>query len=140
MVEASAIPGDEDSRLLAESTLLAAECARACLACAYACLAEREVDALRRCIRLAMDCADTCEAAGRLLLRANEPDFEVLQHLLDAVTVACRACADECARFSARYEHCRACHEVCARCATACARLREALDRRPPEPRVRHDA
>src|SRR3954451_7213506 len=100
MAEASAIPGSEDSRLLAESTLLTAECARTCLACAYACLAEREVEALRRCIRLAMDCADTCEAAGRLLLRPHEPDQELLEHLLLAVALACRACANECGRHA----------------------------------------
>jgi hypothetical protein len=140
MAEASAILDGEDSRLLAEGTLLTAECARVCLACAHACLAEREVEALRRCVRLTMDCADTCEAAGRLLLRPQEPDRELLQHLLDAVTIACRACAAECGRHAARFEPCRACQEVCARCAAACARLREALARVPPEPRSHHDA
>jgi hypothetical protein len=140
MAHASAIPGDEDSRLLAEATLLTAECARTCLAGAYACLAEREVESLRRCVRLTMDCADTCEAAGRLLLRPQDPDHEVLRLLLEAVSIACRTCAAECGRHAARFEHCRLCYEVCTRCADACTRLREALDRAPPEPRSHHDA
>jgi len=131
-----------DDPVLAESVaaavLSAAECAQACIACADACLAERRIEPLRRCVRLDLDCADICEATGRVLLRPHAPELEVLRRLLDATVLACRACAEECSQYAARHQHCRLCGEACLRCGEACTRLREAVDRLPPGALTRH--
>ena len=41
------------------------DCGQSCVACADACLAEDMVTDLRQCIRLNLDCADVCFAAGK---------------------------------------------------------------------------
>ena len=41
-------------------------CAQTCTSCADACLAEEMVAQMRQCIRLNLDCADICLAAGSL--------------------------------------------------------------------------
>lgn len=45
------------------------DCAQACTGCADACLAEDTVADLVKSIRLTADCADVCEASGRVLSR-----------------------------------------------------------------------
>jgi hypothetical protein len=105
-------------------------CAQACTSCADACLGEEDHLAhLVRCIRLNLDCADVCEATGRLLLRQTEPDWAVIRAQLEACVVACRSCGEECRRHaeSMGMEHCRVCAESCRRCADACERLLQAL-------------
>ena len=48
------------------------DCAQACTACADACLGEDALAELRQCIRLNLDCADICAAAGAV--RNHIPD------------------------------------------------------------------
>ena len=52
------------------------DCARSCTICVDANLAEEDVAEMRRCIRLCLDCADVCIAAGRVVSRqtAYEPE------------------------------------------------------------------
>ena len=99
------------------------ECEQCCVACADACLGEEQLDMLRRCIRLNLDCADTCGATARMLSRQTEPEWEVLQAQLEACRMACRMCADECAQHADMHDHCRTCADCCRRCAEACDRL-----------------
>ena len=89
------------------------ECARTCGACADACLAEETIAALRRCIRLNLDCADACDATGRMLSRQFEPNLDLLHRQLELCRLACEACGDECARHGERHEHCRRAAEAC---------------------------
>src|SRR5438093_9591052 len=72
------------------------DCAATCTSCADADLGEADVQELVRCVRLCLDCADVCGATGRILIRQTEPDLSVLRAAIEACTVACRACADEC--------------------------------------------
>jgi hypothetical protein len=58
----------------ASTSLLARGCCGR--VCADACLGEEKVEMLRRCIRLNLDCADVCNATGRMLSRQQEPDLE----------------------------------------------------------------
>jgi hypothetical protein len=95
-------------------------CATACTSCADACLAEQDVNDLIQCIRLDLDCADLCEATGRILLRQTAADPAVLRAAADACATACRACAAECERHAHHHEHCRVCAEACRRCEQAC--------------------
>ncbi len=98
-------------------------CAQACTSCADACLSEKSVADLRRCIRLDQDCADLCDALGRILTRGTETAPGLLQAALAACAEACGLCADECAGHAAMHEHCRICSEACRRCEQACRAL-----------------
>lgn len=99
------------------------DCAQACIACADACLGEGEVVNLVRCIRLDQDCADICDATGRILSRQTSRDASLTRALLEACAVACRACGDECDRHATRMTHCRVCAEACRACERACRAL-----------------
>jgi uncharacterized protein DUF326 len=99
------------------------DCSATCTACADACLGEPDVLELIRCIRLNLDCADVCDAVGRVLTRQTEPDLGVVRAALEACVVTCRACAEECERHAAHHDHCRVCAEVCRRCEQACSDL-----------------
>jgi hypothetical protein len=103
------------------------DCAASCTACADACLAEPDVAELTRAIRLNLDCADACETARRAVTRQTAPDLGVLRALVEACSVACASCRDECERHAAHHEHCRLCAEVCQRCKEACDDLLAAL-------------
>jgi hypothetical protein len=99
----------------------------ACTSCAHACLAEDHVQELTRCIRLNLDCADVCDATGRVLTRQTSFEPQLAQSMLDACVQACRACAEECERHADHHEHCRICAEACRRCEQACSDLRSSI-------------
>ena len=82
---------------------------------------------LVRCVRLNLDCADACEAAGRIAARQTAPDLGVVRKAVDTCAAACRACAEECERHADHHEHCRVCAESCRRCERACADLVAAI-------------
>ncbi|WP_345785267.1 four-helix bundle copper-binding protein [Roseisolibacter sp. H3M3-2] len=115
------LAGDEGALL--EAIEACVDCALTCSACADACLAEPGVAELRACIRLNQDCADICDATGRILARLTAPDSPVVGGLLRACLAACQACGAECERHAAHHDHCRACAEACLRCEEACGRL-----------------
>jgi uncharacterized membrane protein len=98
-------------------------CAFACTSCADACLAEEQVQELVRCIRLDLDCADVCDATGRVLTRQTSSEPGLARSMLEACAQACRVCAEECERHAAHHEHCRVCAEACRRCEQACEDL-----------------
>jgi hypothetical protein len=98
------------------------ECVVACTSCADADLAEAEVKELVLCIRLCLDCADVCDATGRVLTRqSSEP--QLTRTLLETCLQACGLCAEECERHAHHHEHCRVCAESCRRCERACVDL-----------------
>jgi hypothetical protein len=104
------------------------DCAATCTSCADACLGESDVPELVRCVRLNLDCADVCDATGRVVTRQTESDVGVVRAALEACVVACRACAEECDRHAAHHDHCRVCAEVCRRCEQACSELLASMD------------
>ena len=95
-------------------------CAQTCTVCADACIAEEMVAQLRQCIRLTLDCADLCLAAGSLASRRTGGNEQVLIAALQACGTACTTCAGECEKHAEMHEHCRICAEACRRCAAAC--------------------
>ena len=113
-----------DVALLAEAAQAAFDCAQTCTACANACLGEPNVADLVRCIRLNMHCADLCDTTGRLISRQENPDLA--RAILEACVLACRLCAEECARHS-HMEHCRVCADACRACEQSCQRVLAAL-------------
>jgi len=96
------------------------DCAQTCTSCADACLAEQKVEMLRQCIRLNLDCADICNAAGGIATRRTGSDERALVAVLEACGVTCGLCAEECERHAAEHEHCRICADSCRRCEQAC--------------------
>ena len=102
-------------------------CAATCTLCADDCLSEDDVDSLRKCIRLNLDCADVCTAAGRVAARQTEYDANVTRAILEACAQACRSCGDECERHADHHEHCRICADECRRCEEACRALLSAM-------------
>jgi hypothetical protein len=98
------------------------ECAQACTLCADACLGEQDVHRLLICIRMNLNCADICEATGRVLARSTALEWGVLFNQLQACLAACQHCALECERH-AHHEHCVVCFQACRRCEKACLDL-----------------
>lgn len=72
-------------------------CAQACTSCGDACLGEDMVQQMTQCIRLNMDCADICIAAGAIATRRTGSNEETIRRVLDACATACRLCGEECA-------------------------------------------
>ncbi|GAA4777178.1 four-helix bundle copper-binding protein [Citricoccus nitrophenolicus] len=119
--------GNIDRQKLDECIQACFECAQTCTACADACLAEDMVAELTRCIRLNLDCADICEATGRVLSRQTGNNAEVTRSLLAACRDACTACGEECAQHADMHGHCKVCAEACRRCEQACTELLASL-------------
>ena len=99
------------------------DCAATCTSCADACLGESMVKDLVPCIRLNLDCADICNATGRVLTRQTAPEPLVLRAQLQSCVQACRACGAECQQHAQMHEHCAVCADACRRCEQACNRL-----------------
>ncbi|WP_407178936.1 four-helix bundle copper-binding protein [Bradyrhizobium sp. STM 3562] len=97
-----------------------ADCAVTCTSCADACIAEASVADLKQCIRLNLDCADVCAMTAALASRRAGSDQEVLRSAIELCALACRLCAEECARHAQHHEHCKLCAEECRRCEEAC--------------------
>ncbi len=95
-------------------------CAATCTSCADACLGEDDVQELIRCIRLNLDCADVCEAAGKLLTRQTATEPRIVRSMVESCATTCRVCAAECQRHAEQHEHCRVCAAACRRCEEAC--------------------
>lgn len=108
------------------------DCAQSCNACADACLGEKQIDMLRRCIRLNQDCADICIATGRMLTRQQDPELRLVRAQLEACLIACQVCGDECAKHAQHHEHCRICAGACRTCADACEVALKALGSQAP--------
>ncbi|WP_394812889.1 four-helix bundle copper-binding protein [Streptomyces boetiae] len=119
--------GGVDREALARCIEACFSCAQTCTACADACLSEERIAELRACIRTNADCADICEATGRMLSRHTGYDANLTRAQLEACAMACRSCGDECARHAGMHEHCRVCAEMCRLCEQACNDLLRAL-------------
>lgn len=96
------------------------ECVKACSTCADACLGEGNVADLVNCIRLNLDCATICQAAGTVMARPSGMAWLSVQAQIAACMTACRLCGDECARHAGMHEHCRACAQACRACEDVC--------------------
>ena len=116
-----------DAEVLAELIDSCFECAQACTACADACIGEGDIQMLARCIRLDLDCADVCDATGRITSRQVAFEPEMARPVVDACARAVKLCGDECEQHAEHHEHCRVCMEACRRCEDACNRVLQAL-------------
>jgi hypothetical protein len=102
------------------------KCVQACTSCADADLVEDDIQEMRTCIALCLNCADVCDVTARLLSRPAHWDQFVAHRLLQACVRVCTNCADECARHAQHHRHCAICEKVCRECERACQALLDA--------------
>ena len=126
MLSATPVTSPFHDAELAAAIDACAETATVCTQCADADLAEPEVEDLRRCIGLDLDCADICSATARVLARNAHYDVFTVQRLLEACVRACAECARECERHADHHRHCALCADACRGCEQACRALLEA--------------
>ena len=113
-----------ERKVLADCVDACAACGLTCTSCADACDGETEhLEALRRCVRLNLDCAAICFATASVLSRQFSPDKNIFRVQVEACEVACAACAAECERHAEAHEHCRVCAQICRRCEEQCRRV-----------------
>jgi hypothetical protein len=127
MLEAHPSPGPLDRDLLARCIDECFACEQSCTACADADLAEEDFADLRKCARLCLDCADVCDATGRLLTRQTDYVAASARAQVSSCREACALSAEECERHAAHHEHCRLCAEECRRCEQVCSEVLEAI-------------
>jgi hypothetical protein len=120
-------PSSLDRKTLVRCIEECLDCGASCTACADANLSESDSAELTRVTRVALDCADVCEATGRVVTRQTAPDLSLTRSLVEACAAACLACAAECDLHAAHHEHCRICAEICRRCKQACEDLLAAI-------------
>ena len=75
------VKGDSNDALL-RAAEAAYACAQTCTSRADACLGEEMLADLTQCIRLDLDCADVCAAAGTVATRRTGSNEEVIRAML----------------------------------------------------------
>jgi hypothetical protein len=120
MIQSNPSEAPADEATLAECIEACFVCAQTCTACADACLGEQDIQMLVRCIRLDLDCADVCDATGKILSRLTAFEPAIAGAALRACAEACRVCGDECDKHASGMQHCANCRDACRRCERAC--------------------
>ncbi len=95
------------------------DCGQASTACADACLAEGNVEQLRSVVRSALDNADACFAAAKILSRLTAGKSAMLTTQLSSCLDLVRNCETECNDHAKMHEHCRVCADSCRACENA---------------------
>ncbi|MCO4754085.1 MAG: four-helix bundle copper-binding protein [Bacteriovoracaceae bacterium] len=95
-------------------------CSTTCFTCADACLSEDNLEKLRTCIRLNLDCATICEATVQILARPASINTSFAKKQIEACMEVCIACAEECEKHSDIHQHCKICAQTCRDCVKAC--------------------
>jgi hypothetical protein len=121
----SAPAGDDQLLIRCIEECLA--CTQTCTSCADSSIAEDDVDPMRLSIRLCLDCADVCDATGRIAARLTGRPSAPITTVLEACVDACRRCGDECEKHAKHHEHHRLCADECRRCEAACRALIDAM-------------
>ncbi|MDI4599094.1 four-helix bundle copper-binding protein [Salmonella enterica subsp. enterica serovar Infantis] len=93
------------------------ECAAARDICASSCLREDNVEMMKHCIQLDMQCAAICRLAAQFMALESEYSQKLCRLCADI----CKACAEECARHD--HDHCQNCARACSQCADACLKM-----------------
>ncbi|MFN2100080.1 four-helix bundle copper-binding protein [Altererythrobacter sp. MF3-039] len=108
---------------LGEAIRHAMYCAAICNSCADACSAE-PMD-MSDCVRKCMDCSDICTAFTRIASRRTGGNVTVIKSLLEACIIACKVCAEECAKHD--NAHCKRCEQMCRECFEDCVKARDTM-------------
>ncbi|MDW8845995.1 four-helix bundle copper-binding protein [Erwinia sp. MMLR14_017] len=92
-------------------------CATACDNCAASCLKEENLEMMRDCIRLDMQCANICRLSAQFMAL----DSESAKKLCAVCAEICQQCGDECGKH--QHDHCQQCAKACHACAEACRKM-----------------
>jgi hypothetical protein len=91
-----------------------------CNQCATSCLDEKEVEKLRACIKLDLECAAVCRATAEIM----EMDGKYVDAFCQLCADICTSCAEECDKHAQMgMEHCRICADACRQCAEECIHM-----------------
>ena len=90
------------------------ECQTKCKECFNACLEEKCLDAMRKCLKLTVECANICEITASSIV--YEGDFR--PEVLGLCIRACEECRIECSSHNCLY--CAECAALCTECIEAC--------------------
>jgi hypothetical protein len=121
MVDAAG--GAHSSKLSAAIDALR-DCEQTCTSCSMAMVAS---GGMVTEVRRALDCADLCDAAERVLSRGPAADSTVVAAAVEAAAVACEASAAACGAHAEHHEHCRLHSTSAAACADALRALQKTL-------------
>ena len=94
-------------------------CERDSTACAAAMMALAD-SSMVTATHAALDSADVCGSASRVLSRTPAPDSRVISDVLSAAITAAERSTSECGRHAAHHEHCRVMSESGRRAVDAC--------------------
>jgi len=92
-------------------------CAAACDNCAASCLEEQNLEMMRECIKLDMQCASVCRLAAQFMTLNSASAKELCRLCADI----CQKCGDECATHE--HDHCQDCSRACHHCAEQCRQM-----------------
>ncbi|MBD1425794.1 four-helix bundle copper-binding protein [Sphingobacterium arenae] len=96
------------------------KCAVACSQCAVACLNEKDLEHLKTCIQLNLECTMICDVAVKVM----SIDGQLSEELCEICADICERCAEECEKHAAMgMEHCRECAEACRICTRICREM-----------------
>ena len=115
--------GDGYNEQLGEAVKHAMYCAAICNSCVDACNAE-QMD-MSECIRKCSDASDICQAVSTVAARRTHGNMVVIKSLLEACIIACKVCAEECAKHD--NPHCRRCEQMCRECMEDCNKALEGM-------------
>jgi hypothetical protein len=99
------------------------DCVKASTACAMAMV----VGGMATEVRLALNCADVCDATGHVLARGLAADPRLVAAVVEAAVVACEASAAACGAHSEHHAHCRLHSDSARTCADALRALQKTL-------------
>ncbi|WP_313758881.1 four-helix bundle copper-binding protein [Atlantibacter hermannii] len=92
-------------------------CAAACDNCAASCLEEQNLEMMRDCIRIDMQCANICRLAAQFMALKSDSAGELCRLCAEV----CQKCGDECGKH--QHDHCQACAKACHHCAEQCRKM-----------------
>ncbi len=103
------------------------KCAESCDHCTVSCLNEKDIEAMRQCIKLNLDAAAIARLAASYM--ANDSLF--IKDMCGLCAKVCQACSRECARHAVAY--CQECAAACRECAQACKSVAGGFQSTQPE-------
>ena len=80
---------------------------------------------MSECIRKCSDASDICQAVSRVAARRTHGNTAVIKSLLEACVLACKVCAEECAKHD--NSHCKRCERMCRECMEDCVKALQGM-------------
>jgi hypothetical protein len=100
------------------------DCEQTCTSCSMAMV---ESGGMVAEVRAALDCADLCDAAERVLSRGPASTARVVAAAVEAAAVACETSAAACGAHAGHHAHCRLHSASAQACAAALRTLQTTL-------------